>query len=318
MMINRLSVSFRSSILWLVVSGVVITTSVTAQDTLRAERIWKEEAMWPALHHGQAVVRHAAYALVYSEEHEQARWVAYELTEAETHGPEERASGFYEDPAVSTGSATDADYAGSGYDRGHLAPAGDMTWSAAAMTESFYYSNMSPQQPSFNRGIWKKLETLTRAWGQEYSTVFIVTGPLLEASLPVIGPNKVSVPAAYYKIVLRHTGIDWQVIGFLMPNAASSEPLSSFVRTVDEIENRTGLDFFPALPDALEGSLESGIHSDRWNWSATLSGHTESIETDRSDDDHSGVSAQCSGTTKAGTRCRNRTTSPTGRCHLHQ
>ena len=137
----------------------------------------------PAIRSGDQIIRHFAYTLCYDEPHEQARWVAYELTLAETNGPEERASGFFEDPAVTTGSATDTDYAGSGYDRGHLAPAGDMTWSDRAMHESFYYSNMSPQVPSFNRGIWKKLETLVRAWAQVYDGILIATGPVLEPDL---------------------------------------------------------------------------------------------------------------------------------------
>lgn len=282
----------------------------------------------PALRQGQVVVSHTAYQLVYSEEHEQAVWVAYELTDPETRGPEERASGFYEDPAVSTGSATDADYAGSGFDRGHLAPAGDMTWSPKAMVESFYYSNMSPQQPSFNRGIWKKLETMVRAWGQQYESVFVVTGPVLEAGTPVIGPNKVSVPSYYYKVVFRQSGTDCKTIGFLMPNASSSEPILSFSVTIDEIERRTGIDFFYALPDELENRLESGFEPAAWNWTATLSAESSAADPKHhieqhsvapsAQEEHSGTSVQCAGTTKAGNRCQNRTTSPTGRCHLHQ
>ena len=304
---------------WLLVAGLALgSIGSAAQDSLSAGGKRNEQFLWPALGHGQAVVRHAAYALVYSEEHEQARWVAYELTEAETHGPEERSSGFYEDPDVPTGSATDADYAGSGFDRGHLAPAGDMTWSSTAMTESFYYSNMSPQQPSFNRGIWKKLETLARAWGQTYGAVFIITGPVLEAGLPVIGPNKVSVPAAYYKIILRYNGNDWHAIAFLLPNAASSDPLTTFVRPVDEIEKRTGLDFFPALPDDLENGLEAAVDQAKWDWTASWMNRTESMEARPAKENHSGESVQCSGITKAGSRCHNRTNSPSGRCHLHQ
>ena len=104
------------------------------------------------------VIHHAGYSLLYNEIHEQASWVAYELTKDETNKIYDRTNKFIVDRSVKTGSATDKDYESSGYDRGHLAPASDMGWSEITMAESFYYSNMSPQDPSFNRGIWKKLE----------------------------------------------------------------------------------------------------------------------------------------------------------------
>lgn len=274
----------------------------------------------PAVRPGDQVIRHYAYTLCYSEAHEQARWVAYALTAAETQGPEERASGFYEDPAVRTGSATNADYAGSGYDRGHLAPAGDMTWSETAMKESFYYSNMSPQVPSFNRGIWKKLESLVRAWAQEYDGVYIVTGPVLNAGLPSIGPENVSIPDHYYKVILDGRGTGWKAIGFLMANAASSAPLSAFAVPVDEIELRTGIDFFPALPDDAEKAVESSLQLSDWDWKSSVSTIHSHVAANDPGDDRPKVtgSVQCSGITKKGLRCRNRTLHPSGRCHLHQ
>ena len=110
----------------------------------------------PAHPANEKLISHAGYTLSYNEKYEQANWVAYELTSAETNSLYNRTNQFLVDPKISTGSANNSDYAGSGYDRGHLAPAGDMGWSAQSMIESFYYSNMSPQVPSFNRGIWKK------------------------------------------------------------------------------------------------------------------------------------------------------------------
>ena len=105
----------------------------------------------PATENEKSIVHHTAYSLLYSEEHEQAIWIAYELTSEETNKKFDRSDKFIVDPAIKTGSATTADYTGSGYDRGHLAPAADMSWSNQTMQESFYYSNMSPQDPSFNR-----------------------------------------------------------------------------------------------------------------------------------------------------------------------
>ena len=125
----------------------------------------------PRLKTNESVVNHFAYTLSYNETCEQANWVAYELTTEETNSTFKRSNKFITDPLVTTGSADNQDYAESGFDKGHLAPAGDMGWSATAMKESFYYSNMSPQLPGFNRGVWKRVEELVRNWAKEYKSI---------------------------------------------------------------------------------------------------------------------------------------------------
>ncbi len=120
-----------------------------------------------------SIVDHKYYSLCYSEEHEQAAWVSYNLTINEVYGDITRTNNFREDPYIREGSATLDDYRGSGFDRGHLAPAADMAFSTIAMSESFYLSNMSPQAPSFNRGIWKKLESYVRKLAFTYGSNFI-------------------------------------------------------------------------------------------------------------------------------------------------
>ena len=98
-----------------------------------------------------------------AEEHEQPAWVIYRLTKQQAlTKAAKRDDNFKEDPSVPTGSATLADYRRSGYDRGHLAPAADMAYSRQTMEDSFFMSNMSPQRPAFNRGIWKDLEAQVR------------------------------------------------------------------------------------------------------------------------------------------------------------
>lgn len=211
---------------------------------------------WPAVASDQKVISHEGYSLVYAEAHEQAIWVAYELTAEETTNDVERGNHFIEDPEISTGSATNADYAKSGYDRGHLAPAADMGWSTTAMEESFYFSNMSPQEPGFNRGICKKLETQVREWARQHESIYVVTGPVLSSGLPTIGPNKVSVPNYYYKVILDGQGSGMHGIGFILPNASSQQPLSSFAVSIDSVEKVTGLDFFPSLPSEIIVPLE--------------------------------------------------------------
>lgn len=218
----------------------------------------------PSIEPGEQYVRHTAYAFVYDEKHEQAKWVAYCLTKKEAEGSIERSDHFVEDPFVHTGTATNVDYSKSGYDRGHLAPAADMRWSEIAMDESFYYSNMSPQLPSFNRGIWKKLEEKVREWAIALDSVCIVTGPILSESLSTIGPNKVSVPKYYYKAILDYKGTHSKGIAFILPNQGSKDPLMNFAVSIDVLEKWTGINFFYQLEDPLEQAVESNSCPTCW------------------------------------------------------
>ncbi|MEN9512133.1 MAG: hypothetical protein RLZZ370_1952 [Bacteroidota bacterium] len=264
----------------------------------------------PLIQPGDQIVRHTGFTLCYNETHEQAAWVAYDLTAREAAGGYERTDKFLPDPNVQTGSAAAADYANSGFDRGHLAPAGDMGWSSTTMAESFYYSNMSPQHPSFNRGIWKKLEEQVRAWANADSVLYVVTGPVLSEGLPTIGPNMVSVPKYYYKVLLDYHKPGFKAIGFVLPNSPSSLPLSSFAVSVDSVERLTGIDFFPALPDGAEDLLESDCCPQCWLGAAAAGSVAVAPQ--------QGASVQCQGKTQAGNRCRNNTRNPNGFCHQHQ
>lgn len=232
--------------------------------TVRSATISKLEI--PAASSTDVIITHTGYSLLYSEANEQANWVAYELTKDETNRVFDRTDKFIPDPLVKTGTANDNDYSGSGYDRGHLAPAADMGWSSSSMAESFYYSNMSPQLPAFNRGIWKKLEEQVRTWAIEYNSVSIVTGPVLSSGLKSIGPDKVSVPNYYYKVVLDYNEPDIKGIGFILPNSGSTEPLQSFAVSIDSVERFTGIDFYPALPDAQEKLIEKTLCIQCWSW----------------------------------------------------
>jgi len=221
----------------------------------------------PAILPSDNVIEHCGFSLLYNEKYEQAKWVAYELTKEETKKMVKRANKFKPDPKVSTHTANNTDYKGSGYDRGHLAPAGDMCWSQMSMDESFYFSNVSPQVPSFNRGIWKKLEELTRVWAIENGTVYVVTGPIINGTPTTIGANKVAVPDHYFKVILDYSLPDIKGIGFVLPNAASGEPLQKFALSIDEVEKITGIDFFPSIPDEQEKIIEDTLCVHCWDWS---------------------------------------------------
>lgn len=211
------------------------------------------------------IVRHSQYTLLYIEDCEQAAWVAYELTASEVRQKCDRTDDFREDPDVSTGSATLADYKGSGYDRGHLTPAADNKVNCPkAMSESFFMSNMSPQTPGFNRGVWRRLEELVRTWAISYNKLYIVSGPIFTNSPGFIGEDSVTIPSKFYKVILdlkRKKGI-----GFILDNRSSSADLRTFAVSIDEVEEVTNLDFFPALEDNLESQIEGNMDRNDWQW----------------------------------------------------
>lgn len=209
------------------------------------------------------IIKHTYYSFAYSEDNEQANWVYYELTPELINGTQSRTDDFRADPLVSTGSASLEDYKGSGYDRGHLCPAGDMRLNKTAMSETFYLSNMSPQLPGFNRGIWSTMEDQVREWALKYNKLYVVTGPIFKDNIGVIGEDKVTVPGYYYKVLFDGSN---KMIGFILPNASSSKSLDQFVVTVDEIEKQTGIDFFPELNDQLENQLEESINISNWSF----------------------------------------------------
>ena len=207
------------------------------------------------------------YALGYIEYHEQAAFVIYKLTAREALTKEaKRTNRFRSDPEIPTGSATTADYRRSGYDRGHLAPAADMAFSVQTMADSFFMSNMSPQKPAFNRGIWKRLEEQVRQIAIREKAIYVVTGPILPKKKTVtIGANQVTVPTHYYKVIFDLTP-PRKMIGFILPNEGSDEPLETFAVTVDAVEKATGLNFFSALPLSLQKKLESKITVSEWKF----------------------------------------------------
>ena len=211
------------------------------------------------------VIEHIGYTVSYNEQRRNANWVAYELTCQEVDGTEPRGSKFIPDPDVKGRQAVDDDYRNSGWDRGHLAPAADMKWSEQAMDESFYLSNISPQNGNLNRGVWKSIEELTRDNAQRYGEILVVTGPVFtnKKGLGYIGDNRVIIPNGFYKVLLAYDN-GYTGIGFYCENVAGKKKLSTYARNIDEIEDITGIDFFHLLPDEIEGIAEAGYDWNDW------------------------------------------------------
>lgn len=222
---------------------------------------------YPQAHTGDTILTYLGFHLAYNEQYEQAAWVAYVLTRDKIEsGTIERSDNFRSDKSIVTGSASLADYRGSGFDRGHLAPAGDMKWDQLAMSQSFLMSNMSPQRPAFNRGIWRKLETEVRNWALEKDSLYVITGPLFSPLDSLIGENGVGIPGHYFKVLVDLSPPDHDMIAFLLPNSGSSEELIQFAITVDSLEQLTAYDFFSVAPDQeMIEWLEQRIEPGNWN-----------------------------------------------------
>lgn len=259
---------------------------------------------------GGVEVLHKGYSLCFDKKFKESRWVAYELTASETESKYERADKFSKDPLLKYAMAKDIDYKRSGYDKGHLAPAADMSWNEQVMLESFFYSNVAPQTPGFNRGIWKRLEELVRNWAVEYGSVYVVTGPVLSDDLPTIGLDRIPVPSLFYKVILEYNSSGVKGIGFVLPNEKSENRLDAYAVTIDSVEHLTGIDFFYKLDDQQENIIESNLNLKSWIWDDSGSKTKKQNQ--------NAISSQCKGTTKSGERCKNKTLNANGYCYLHQ
>jgi endonuclease G, mitochondrial len=226
----------------------------------------------PSNEHPGNILWHSAYALEYDEAFEQARWVAHIIPPDVLSGVVLRTNDFRPDSLIKTGSAVEADYFlkqlqtdstfkydAFGYDRGHLAPSADFRWSAKALSESYLYSNMSPQLGAFNREAWASVEDHVRGYlySNPTSQLYVVTGPVLHTGLPKIerGVNKVSIPEYYWKVALDPA--KKKGIGFIMPNKKIPGAIENYMVTIDSVERYTGYDFFSNLPKGIQNDTEN-------------------------------------------------------------
>lgn len=218
--------------------------------------------------HDHEVHSYNGFQLCYRESYEEAEWVAYTMNRDKLKNAVKRKDNFRPDESISTGSSTLADYKATGYDRGHLAPSADLTYSFESMNDSFYMSNMTPQLPDFNRGRWKELEDQVRQWTDKFGEIAVITGPVLEKSADnysSIGKNNVAVPEYFYKALLaKKDDGTMTAIGFIMPNKKCEYDIMHYAVSIDEVEQRTGLDFFSMLEDSAEDSLEASKYFEDW------------------------------------------------------
>lgn len=209
------------------------------------------------------LVRYDAFDVHFNSERGIANCALYELVIDELNGAAERGNEFIADPNV-RGCPAPGDYAGSGFDRGHLVPAGDLKWSAKAMRQSFLLTNVAPMHKALNEGGWVKLEEKVREWTVRDSALLVFTGPVLSQGDTTLASGRVTVPSAYYKVIMAPCVRPMRAIALIYPNGRCNGRLSKYAVSVDEVELKTGMDFFPTLPAEEQQRLESGIHLDAW------------------------------------------------------
>lgn len=219
------------------------------------------------------LVPHEGYVLQLGLADKIPLWVAEKITASQLRGDARRSNYYRDDPMVpDVYEAADSDYTHSGYDRGHQVPAGNQKASQRLNDQTFHMTNMAPQRPRLNRYVWRELETQVRDWVRPDSPVHTITGPLFHEEAEerpatadglithhTIGSGGVSVPTHFYKIVAQRRGGAWRVIAFVLPNQKSfRQPLrlDRYIRSVDWIETRSGLNFFPELGQTRAAGLE--------------------------------------------------------------
>lgn len=212
----------------------------------------------------EQIINRKAYTVSYNKNTKCPNWVAWYLPAAHADGEWARSNDYREDYDVPAPRATNDDYKGSPWSRGHMCPAGDNKWDSDAMSETFLLSNMCPQDRNLNSGLWNRVETDCRRWAQKYGGVYIVCGPLFyNKEHEVIGVNKVVVPEAFYKVILCLEGKP-KAIGFIVKNNEGAKKKDQYVNTVDEVERITKIDFFPSLPDSIENKVEASANINDW------------------------------------------------------
>lgn len=223
----------------------------------------------PNLEPGEEVVVHTGHMLVYNEKHEVPKWTAHIATPDLITGNLARIDSFLPDPMVKTGTAVTSDYWNSGYDRGHMVPSADMRWNLDALKDTYYYSNVCPQQPDMNRGTWVDMEDWIRRYVNfSRRRLFIMTGPVLREGSPKLAQpgrkNEVSIPEMIWKVIADLDGDQPKALAFVMRNAPQTDPAVSYAVTVDSVEALTGIDFLPALDDAVEERIEAMREPKDW------------------------------------------------------
>jgi len=262
---NRLWTLFIVSFL----SCSCIPATPNSNNGKKSSHVTSHHLEFPSVSPGEVIISHAGYSASFNSSYLLPKWVAYELTSEEVRGTVKRPrnSPFSQDPSYKGRQPERSDYSCSGWDKGHMAPCADMKWSEQAMVESFYFTNICPQDHSFNERDWQKLEDMGRNVAKSKGSVFIVCGPLVvDNEYGRLGQNQIVIPDAFFKAFLYKDASGFHSIGFLMPNKFTGLPIENYSMSVNELEELIGIDLFARLNDKIEESVESQKNMLDWKY----------------------------------------------------
>lgn len=214
----------------------------------------------------EQIITRIGYTVSYNINTKNPNWVAWNLIKEHTTGSSPRYKGYIDDTEIKGYTPSESDWSNlpQSLSHGHMCPAGDNKWDEKAMEQTFLLSNMCPQTRSLNSGSWNKLEEKCREWAKKYESIYIVCGPLYYSDEPkTMGKARIWIPDAFYKVILCVTG-EPKAIGFVYPNDEEPHNMQQNVKSVDEIEDLTGIDFFCSLPDDIENLIESKSDFSKW------------------------------------------------------
>ena len=245
------------AVMLFVACGYSRPADAVAQQTMPAR------AELPAMADSEDIVRHLGYTASYNHTTLCPDWVAWELTADEANGELNGDFSFSRDPSVAFPKASREDYSNSGWDKGHMAPRADMRWSRQALEESYFFTNICPQDHEMNSQAWRKIEELTRRMARRHGSVLVVCGPIYDSiTHHHIGKACVHVPDRFYKALAVNTADGWQTVGFIVENNRQDGAPRRYAVSVDSVETQVSqsrnmaTDLFPTLPEEAEKSYD--------------------------------------------------------------
>ena len=264
--IDMLTIFQRSSLCLLLITSLLITCVPPNRphplvDTQQQGKRYEKQQ-------SSTIIHYTGFTVSYNPSTRQPDWVSYTLTaeqvEQTKHTPKIPRC-FMPDPNLSLPQATNEDYSGSGWVRGHMARRQDMKWSEQAVKESDYFTNICPQNKEMNNGVWHQIENLARKLAVRYDSVMIVCGPVFTSSqLQTFGIHAIPVPDSFFKAFLVSDDDGYHTIAFLCPNNPDSVTIAGTAQSVNAVESFTGYDFFGFLDDAVEETIEDEVEVGLW------------------------------------------------------
>ena len=257
---------YRLTIFAIAIFAVMIAFGISSAAKQRAKTEERIEIPLPLKDTSEQILYRKGYTVSYNKDNKIPNWVAWHLTTEHTTGPFRRqGSAWHEDLQVPTPRATIADYRDCGWTRGHMCPAGDNKWDRDAMYDTFLLTNCCPQDANLNSGDWNQIEMACRRWAERFGDIYIVTGPILfRQEHETIGPNKIVVPEAFFKVVLCLNGKP-KGIGFIRRNIDTSRRRDLYVNSISEVERITGITFFPTLSKEISEIVKSQANLKDWD-----------------------------------------------------